>query len=194
MAVVGVVIAVAAVLWPTAAGKLGKQGTCCAGAAVLFFLRPTGRRRGRQSKIRSILCSIDALFLVLCCCVAFPSIHQRRGLVCGLQPRRWWPSRRRCMIPATFSGTGTSSSATTRATGAWSPAKRDKFKSCMFSSSCAYMDVYFCSAMIFTSGSWFSAFVFVRCLQGYDEQEPLWHAVAGGQKTQDAAISVRQKI
>jgi hypothetical protein len=35
---------------------------------------------------------------------------------------------------------------------------------------------------------------FVRCSQVYDEQEPLWHTVAGGRKTQVAAISVSQKM
>jgi len=145
VAVVGVVVAAAAVLCPTAAGKLGKQGTyvvCAACGAGAVFPPPSDRPAAWPAvKAKSDRRSID---LVL------PSIHQRRGLVCGLQPRRWWPSRRRCMTPATCSGTGTSSSATTRAAGAWSPAKRDKFKSCMFSSSCAYTDVYFCSAMFLT--------------------------------------------
>jgi hypothetical protein len=98
----------------------------------------------KQDQIDLVLDRRALLGSLLLRCVPF---HQRHGLACGLQPRRWWPSRRRCMIPATCSGTGTSSSATIRANGAWSPAKRDKFKSCMFSSlilCCAYIDVYFC--------------------------------------------------
>jgi len=49
VAVVGVVVAAAAVLCPTAAGKLGKQGTCWC-CCVVF---PPSNQRGRPSKIRS---------------------------------------------------------------------------------------------------------------------------------------------
>lgn len=135
--------------------------------------------------------------MVLCCCAAplraFPSINAVVLFMHGLQPRRWWLSRRRCMIPATLSGTGTSSSATTRATGTWSPAMRDRFKSCMFSSSFAYIYMGIGEFIIFLFCHDFHGSTRC-CSQVYDEQEPLRHTVAGDRKNQVAALSVSQKI
>lgn len=112
---------------------------CAAAVPLRTFSSSVVPAAGRPAwpEQNQILRSVDrrallGSLLLRCACVPFHSIDVVRGLVCGLQPRRWWPSRRRCVIPATFSGTGTSGPATTRATGAWSPAKRDKFRSCMF--------------------------------------------------------------
>ena len=123
VAVVGVVVAAAAVLSPAAAGGLGREGTCrCrtaaprrivfhSSSAPCFFTRPG---RSDQRRLRSCAHKLSAAEYN-----SFGVLWSSSGL-----------QRRRCRIRAKFSATGTLSPAT-RAAGTWSPAMGATFRSCM---------------------------------------------------------------